>query len=93
VAVVDDVVYAIGRAVPNTAMTFLSTNEQYIPIGYNASLPPVASPSSNPLTEFPLIYITAVVLTITVAAIIASIFFRSKKRTNKPSKRSKNDLT
>jgi hypothetical protein len=51
VAVVDDVLYAIGGSTPNTGVEFLSVNEQYIPIGYNATLPPVASSSTTIIPE------------------------------------------
>jgi hypothetical protein len=95
VAVVDDVLYAIGGAAPNTAMTFLSTTEQYIPIGYNTTLPPVTSPSitpehSNPASsnttskpsdsEFSLTYITAAVLALTIATATVGLTFYFKKR-------------
>jgi hypothetical protein len=95
VAVVDDILYAIGGGASNTHITFLSVNEQYIPNGYNGTLPPTTSPSitpeqtnttsSNPTskpsdTGFPLTYIiAAAALALTIVTVV-SIQIKRKNR-------------
>jgi len=78
VAVVDDVVYVIGG----------SSNEQYVPIGYNASLPTATSPPASasviPSEPHPN-YLYRVLIVVVVGITVISLFFCFKKRTPKNS--------
>jgi hypothetical protein len=47
VAVVDDILYAVGGSVPFTGIEFLSVNEQYVPMGYQ-STPIITTPTVTP---------------------------------------------
>ncbi|MCL2288154.1 MAG: hypothetical protein FWC33_03095 [Candidatus Bathyarchaeota archaeon] len=77
-AVIDDVVYVIGGSI----------NEQYVPIGYNASLPPTTSPPASapviPSEPHPN-YLYRVLIVAVVGITVISLFFCFKKRTPKNS--------
>jgi N-acetylneuraminic acid mutarotase len=86
VAVVDDVLYAIGGAVPNTGVTFLSVNEQYIPLGYHGTPSPVPSPVTSPsatpdssdASKSFLIYIVVAALVVIIFGIVAALLLFKK---------------
>jgi ABC-type phosphate transport system permease subunit len=92
VAVIDDVLYAIGGGASRTFIDFLSVNEQYIPNDYS-TIPSTTSEPSKPITspatsessdassERTLTYLVAAGLVITVVSVTAvSLVFYSKKR-------------
>ncbi|MCL2288029.1 MAG: hypothetical protein FWC33_02455 [Candidatus Bathyarchaeota archaeon] len=92
VAVVDDILYAIGGGAAHTYIDFLSINEQYIPNDYNTtsstaspeSFKPTTSPPTPELFDTPfkhtLTYPVVVVLVIMVVTATVGLVFSSKKR-------------
>jgi N-acetylneuraminic acid mutarotase len=93
VAVVDDIFYVVGGSTPNTAIEFLSVNEQYIPVGYHGTMPTVTPPSSSSTPEsskptseqsdfaksYTRLFIIVAALALTVGIVVTSLVFYSKK--------------
>ena len=82
VAIVDDILYAIGGSAPNTGLKFLSVNEQYVPIGYS-SVPVVTSGPSVPVvtsgpSDFSEPFLTYLV--VAALALTVVVFYFKKKR-------------
>lgn len=75
VAVVDDVLYAIGGD-PGWVFNFYGTNERYTPVGY------VSKPQSEP---FPTWVVVAIAVTATCGAAILVYLRKIKKTTGHPS--------
>jgi hypothetical protein len=91
VVVVDDILYVIGGK-DAWEYDIFSINEQYIPIGYNGTIPPVTSPpivtespnatdepSNPPEFFFNYVYIIVAVITSGVAGSLI-LYFNKKKR-------------
>jgi len=79
VVVINDILYVVGGHYTDGVV--VSTNEQYIPMGYNGTLSLVTSPSVIPETSnlsFS-IYLIAAILVIIVGTLGTGLFFYSKK--------------
>jgi N-acetylneuraminic acid mutarotase len=82
VAVVDDMLYAIGGS-PGLMLSFLTANEQYTPLGYGTPdpsyMPPNESTPPPPSEPFPTLPVAVASVTL-VALIGAGLFVYFKKR-------------
>jgi hypothetical protein len=86
VAIIDDIVYVIGGL--DFDHNVVSTNEQYVPIGYNATPLPTVSPSvpsESTVPSEPLLNYAHIAVIIVVVGIIAVGLFCFKKRPSKNS--------
>ena len=83
VAVVDDVLYAIGGRTENQAAS--AVNEQYIPIGYKGVIP-TPEPSNSLTTsesgssKHPSAYLIVTILTVIIVKVVTGLFLYFKKR-------------
>jgi len=79
VVVINDILYVVGGHYTDGVV--VSTNEQYIPMGYNGTLSLVTSPSVIPETSnlSSSIYLIAAILVIIVGTLGTGLFFYSKK--------------
>jgi len=82
VAVVDDMLYAVGGS-PGLMLSFLTANEQYTPFGYgtpdSSYMPPNESTPPPPSEPFPVLTVAVTSVTV-VASIGAGLFVYFKKR-------------
>ncbi|MDR2707229.1 MAG: hypothetical protein LBB87_00555 [Nitrososphaerota archaeon] len=86
VAVVDDILYAIGGSVPYTGIEFLAINERYVPIDYHTDPSHVTSPlvtpessgSSKPFLTYNAV-VALVILTVSIVVACLLVYFKKRK--------------
>lgn len=93
VAVVDDMLYAIGGS-PGLMLSFLTANEQYTPIGYEAPQPspspspsptptpspePTSTPEQQQIEPFPTTLVIVTIVSVAVIGLGLFVYFKKRK--------------